>query len=671
MADTLSSLRSLMASHSPPLHALIVPSEDYHQSEYVSARDKRRKFVSGFTGSAGLALVTMNEALLWTDGRYFLQAEQELSDQWKLMRYGEDPIVDIWMADLLVLALSLAHNCYARCAATRPASQPFMSVGVSLWKNLPREAAVGVDPWCVSLEAAQKWECAFTKKQQKLIQTSKNLVDEVWKNRPPLELNPVVIQPLEFAGRSVAEKLKDLREKLKQEKACGIIITTLDEVAWLYNVRGSDVPYCPVVHAYAVVTLVSAFFYVDKRKLSPEASVSSYMEENGIEVREYDAVSSDVALLATEQLPPFSKHMEIDSSETGITGNGTNVAQEESHNRIWLDPRCCFALYSKLNSDQVLLQPSPLALAKAIKNSAEMDGLKKAHIRDGAAVVQYLVWLDKQMQENYGASGYFAEAESTSKKRPSETRKLTEVSASDKLEGFRASKEHFRGLSFPTISSVGPNAAIIHYGPDAKTCSEMDPNSIYLFDSGAQYLDGTTDITRTVHFGKPSEHEKACYTAVLKGHIALGVARFPNGTNGHALDILARVPLWKDGLDYRHGPHLISFRPQARNVPLQASMTVTDEPGYYEDGNFGIRLENVLIVKEADTKFNFGDKGYLAFEHITWAPYQSKLIDVSRLVPEEIEWVNTYHAKCRETLVPFLDESEMTWLKKATEPIGA
>ncbi|MBA0771967.1 hypothetical protein Gotri_007422, partial [Gossypium trilobum] len=210
--------------------------------------------------------------------------------------------------------------------------------------------------------------------------------------------------------------------------------------------------------------------------------------------------------------------------------------------------------------------------------------------------------------------------------------KLTEVSVSDKLEGFRASKEHFRGLSFPTISSVGPNAAIIHYSPQAKTCAELDPNSIYLFDSGAQYLDGTTDITRTVHFGKPSAHEKACYTSVLKGHIALGNARFPNGTNGYSLDILARIPLWRYGLDYRHGtghgigsylnvhegPHQISFRPQARNVPLQVSMTVTDEPGYYEDGNFGIRLENVLVIKEADTEFNFGDKGYLSFEHITW-----------------------------------------------------
>ncbi|KAA8531828.1 hypothetical protein F0562_006455 [Nyssa sinensis] len=651
MAETLAALRSLMASHSPPLHALVVPSEDYHQSEYVSARDKRREFVSGFTGSAGLALVTMNEARLWTDGRYFLQATQQLSDQWKLMRIGEDPAVDIWMAD-----------------------------------NLPKDAAIGIDPWCISVDTAQKWEHTFAKKQQKLVQTSTNLVDEVWKNRPAAKINPVIVQPLEFAGRSVANKLKDLREKLIQEKARAIIITTLDEVAWLYNVRGSDVSYCPVVHAFAIVTSVSAFFYVDKRKLSSE--VHSYLEENGIEARDYGAVSSDVVLLASNQLTLSSspKDMEINPSETSITGNDTNEAEKNSHNLIWIDPgSCCFSLYSKMNADQVLFQQSPLALAKALKNPVELDGLKKAHIRDGAAVVQYLVWLDKQMQEIYGAYGYFMESESMNKKKDSETMKLTEVSASDKLEEFRASKEHFRGLSFPTISSVGPNAAVIHYSPDAKTCLELDPNSIYLFDSGAQYIDGTTDITRTVHFGKPSAHEKACYTAVLKGHISLGNARFPNGTNGHALDILARIPLWKDGLDYRHGtghgigsylnvhegPHLISFRPHARNVPLQASMTVTDEPGYYEDGNFGIRLENVLIVKEADTKFNFGDKGYLSFEHITWAPYQRKLIDLNLLMPEEISWLNAYHSTCREILAPYLDESEMAWLKKATEPISA
>ncbi|KAA0036249.1 hypothetical protein IC582_018407 [Cucumis melo] len=657
MADTLSALRILMASHSPPLDALVVPSEDYHQSEYVSARDKRREFVSGFTGSTGLALVTQREALLWTDGRYFLQAIQQLSDQWKLMRMGEDPPVDLWMAD-----------------------------------NLPADAAVGVDPWCVSVDTAQRWIHAFSKKEQKLVQTTTNLVDEVWKNRPPPEINPVMIHPLEFTGRSVEDKLKTLRTKLSQEKAHGLIVTGLDEVAWLYNIRGSDVSYCPVVHAFAIVTLNSAFFYVDKRKVSDE--VRLYMEQNGIEVRDYSAVITDVSLLASNQLnlSSFVKgsevraNVEVELSSIDIAGsNGTKV-ESQSSGLIWVDPaQCCYALYSKLNSDKVLLQQSPLALEKALKNSVELDGLKKAHIRDGAAVVQYLVWLDKQLQETYGASGYFLEGDGVRKPKPSDSKKLTEVSVSDKLEAFRASKEHFRGLSFPTISSVGSNAAIIHYGAKAETCAELDPESIYLFDSGAQYLDGTTDITRTVHFGLPSAHEKACYTAVLKGHIALGNARFPNGTNGHSLDILARVPLWKDGLDYRHGtghgigsflnvhegPHLISFRPQARNVPLQASMTVTDEPGYYEDGAFGIRLENVLVVKDANTKFNFGDKGYLSFEHITWAPYQRKLINTSLLTFEELNWVNTYHSQCRDILAPYLDESEKLWLNKATEPITA
>ncbi|GAA0151268.1 protease [Lithospermum erythrorhizon] len=631
MADVLAALRSLMTSHSPPLDALVVPSEDYHQSEYVSIRDKRRAFVSGFTGSAGLAVITMKEALLWTDGRYFLQAEMQLSDQWKLMRMAVDPPVDTWMAD-----------------------------------NLPEEAVVGVDLWCVSVDAAKIWEGSFAKKQQKLVQTSSNLIDEVWKSRPQAEINPVVLHLLEFSGRCVADKLNDLREKLRQEKAGAVIFTTLDDVAWIYNIRGSDVPYCPVVHAFAIVTLSSAYLYVDKNKCTSE--VNSFMEKNGIEVRDYFAVSTDVELLASNQLS---------SSPPADT-------KESNTNLIWVDPgTCCFALYSKLSSDKVLFKQSPVALPKALKNPVEMEGLKKAHIRDGAAVVQYLVWLDGQMKNTYGASGYFREVK-TDIKEKMETRKLTEVSVSDKLEEFRASKEYFNGLSFPTISSVGPNAAIIHYKPEKKSCAELDPDSIYLFDSGAQYLDGTTDITRTVHFGVPTAHEKACYTAVLKGHIALGNAHFPSGTTGNNLDPIARLPLWKYGLDYRHGtghgigiylcvhegPHQISFRPAACAVPLQPSMTVTDEPGYYEDGNFGVRLENVLIVKEADTKFNFGDRGYLSFEHITMAPYQKKLMNLSQLGSEEIEFLNFYHSQVREKLAPYLDESEMDWLKEATEPIS-
>ncbi|KAE8680642.1 putative Minor allergen Alt a [Hibiscus syriacus] len=523
MAEILAALRSLMASHSPPLDALIVPSENYHQSEYVSDRDKRREFVSGFTGSAGLALITKTEARLWTDGRYFSQAMQQLSDDWQLMLMGEDPPVDAWMSD------------------------------------------------------------------KKLVQTSSNLVDEVWKNRPPAE----------FAGRSVAEKLKDLREKLANEKACGLIITALDEVAWLYNIHGSDVSYCPVVHAFAIVTSNSALFYVDKRKIS--SKVSSSMQENGIEVREYGEVSSDVALLASNQL---DKDTGLISGQNGDSENDKCEAEGNSNDLMWVDPAsCCYAIFSKLDAKKVLRQQSPLALAKALKNSVELDGLKNAHIRDGAAVVQYIVWLDKQMQEIYGASGYFLEGKGAGKKR-SDIVKLTEVTVSDKLEGFRASKEHFRGLSFPNISSVGPNAAIIHYVPEAETCAELDPDSIYLFDSGAQYLDGTTDITRTAHFGKPSAHGT--------GH---GVGSY---------------------LYLHEGRQLITLRQQARNVPLQVSMTVTDEPGYYEDGSFGIRLENVLVIKEADTEFNFGDKGYLSFEHITWAPYQIKLIDFSLLTPRRL-----------------------------------
>ncbi|KAL9241759.1 hypothetical protein vseg_015828 [Gypsophila vaccaria] len=644
MADKLTSLRSLMTSHTPPLHALVVPSEDYHQSEYVSDRDKRRQFISSFSGTAGLALITLDDARLWTDGRYFLQAEKQLSNQWKLMRMGEDPAVEIWMAE-----------------------------------NLPEEAAIGVDSWCISIDTAQRWLRAFEKKRQKLVPTSTNLVDQIWADRPTGELNPVKVQSLEFAGCSVAEKLQNLRDRLAQENTHSIVITALDEVAWLYNIRGSDVSYNPVVHAFAVVTIGAAFFYVEQRKLSSE--VHSYLKENKIEVRDYAAVSSDVELLSSNQL---------DSYLSSDTGSESTVERKEDEfgndgHVIWMDPvSCCYALYSKLKPDHISLQQSPLSLPKALKNPVEIDGLKKAHVRDGAAVVQFLVWFDKQMQELYGASGYFSEAKAQ-RKQPSDAQKLTEISVSDKLESFRASKEHFRGLSFPTISSVGSNAAIIHYRPEPHTRAEIDPDRIYLFDSGAQYQDGTTDITRTVHFGQPSAHEKACYTGVLKGHISLGNAIFPKGTDGYALDILARVPLWKNGLDYRHGtghgvgsylnvhegPQLISFRPSARSVPLQASMTITDEPGYYEDGNFGIRLENVLIVKEANTIFNFGNKGYLEFEHITWAPYQHKLIDTTLLTPEEISWLNSYHSKCREILAPYLNDTEMAWLKNATEPLAA
>ncbi|EMS47246.1 Uncharacterized peptidase C22G7.01c [Triticum urartu] len=301
--------------------------------------------------NTGLALITTKEALLWTDGRYFLQATNQLSDRWRLMRMGEDPPVEVWIAD-----------------------------------NLSDEAVIGIDSWCISVDSAQRYEQAFLKKNQMLFQLSSDLVDEVWKDRPPNDATPVIVHPVEFAGCSVAQKMKQLREKLQHEKASGIIITALDEVAWLYNVRGNDVHYSPVVHSYAIVTLHGAFFYVDKRKVTTE--VKNYMSESGIDIREYDMVQLDVSLLASGQLKGSavngSLHMEKD----------INVAE---HSKIWIDSNsCCLALYSKLRPDQALMLQSPIALPKAVKNPMELTGLRKAHIRDGAAVVQYLAWLDNQ-----------------------------------------------------------------------------------------------------------------------------------------------------------------------------------------------------------------------------------------------------------------------------------
>ncbi|KAL3689341.1 hypothetical protein R1sor_015650 [Riccia sorocarpa] len=656
-ADPLDLIRPLMAKYSPALDALVVPSEDYHQSEYTAEWDMRRQFVSGFTGSAGVAVITDKEALLWTDGRYFLQATQQLSDKWKLMRIGEDPALEQWLAD-----------------------------------NLEENASIGVDPWCISVDTANRWDQVMAKKSQKIVQLKHNLVDAVWENRPAAKIAPVIVHPVEYTGRSAKEKITDLRASLLKENASAIIVSTLDEVAWLYNLRGGDVSYNPVVHAFAIVTHKHASLYVDKRKI--DSQVEAYLAENDIVLHDYDleALLRDVEGLAT-----FASEKGADNghgSNNGTSqenGGSANVSQNEKESSrritaplIWVDPATCsFVLYAKLPADKVFLQQSPLALAKALKHPVELEGLRRCHVRDGAAVVEFTAWLDTQMQEIYGAPGFFSDAKDSLKRKRSEEEKLTEVSVSDKLEQFRSEQELFRGLSFSTISGVGSNGAIIHYKAERESCAEMQPDSMYLCDSGGQYADGTTDITRTMHFGKPTAHEKVCNTQVLKGHIALDTAIFPNGTTGHALDILARVPLWTEGLDYRHGtghgvgsylnvhegPHLISFRPQARNVALQATMTVTNEPGYYEDGNFGVRIENVMIVKDAQTKFNFGDKGYLSFEHVTWVPYQTKLIDLSLLTESEKNWVDLYHKECREKLKDHLSGSTLEWLINATEPL--
>lgn len=653
----LEALRKKMGEYpGGPLQAFIVPSEDAHQSEYVADCDLRREYISGFNGSAGLALVTPSNALLWTDGRYFLQASNQLSTDWQLMRIGEDDVVESWLAE-----------------------------------NLPEGSRVGLDPTCISIDAAKRFDLAFHQAGLVMVLCEQNLIDLIWQERPHQPLGTISVHPLKFSGRPVEEKLAEVREKLVDSQARALIVAALDEVAWLYNIRGSDVAYNPVVRSFAIITLEAAFLYVDSRKVNEE--VKAYLDENLIEVRDYELILKDVEALGADALKS-SKNGASDNGGGNGSVNGSEASKSigesvDNRNYVWLDSSSCsLAILKRLSvhipSDNILLKSSPLALAKALKHPVELEGLRASHIRDGAAMVTFLSWLDEQMQTQLGAKGYFLEStKSKKRKHCKEEEKLTEVSVASKLEQLRSQQEHFVGLSFPTISSVGPNAAIIHYCPKENSCAELEPSLIYLCDSGAQYLDGTTDVTRTVHLGEPTKHQRTCFTRVLQGHIMLDTAVFPNGTNGHLLDILARMPLWREGLDYRHGtghgvgsylnvhegPHLISFRPQARNVAIQANMTVTNEPGYYEEGAFGIRVENVMVVKEAMCPNNFDGKGYLSFEPITWVPIQEKLMDLSIMTSAEKEWVNNYHAKCREKLEFLLSGPELAWLHRATQPL--
>lgn len=406
----------------------------------------------------------------------------------------------------------------------------------------------------------------------------------------------------------------------------------MDEIAWLFNLRGSDIECNPVFFAYAIVSEKETILYLDLDKLTDD--VNAHLAASDVTTRPYSQFFQDL------------KHLHLDSKKL-LVNNKTSLAVEVA-----------------VGETNVLEERSYITDAKAIKTQAELDGMRACHLRDGAALIHYFAWLENKL-----LSGVI----------------LDEVDAADRLEQFRAEQDHFVGLSFATISSTGSNGAIIHYKPEKGACKIIDPAQIYLCDSGGQYLDGTTDVTRTFHFGTPTAYEKRCFTRVLQGHIAIDQAIFPKGTTGYLLDPFARQALWKDGLNFLHGtghgvgcflnvhegPHGIGIRVNYNDTPLAAGMTVTDEPGYYEDGQFGIRIENVILVKDADTPHNFGGRGYLGFEHITIAPIGLNLIDVELLSPSEIKWVNDYHEECWVKLSPLVahDALAVAWLKKETVAI--
>ncbi|XP_028828946.1 xaa-Pro aminopeptidase 1 isoform X2 [Denticeps clupeoides] len=594
-----------------PIQAYIVPSGDAHQSEYISPCDCRREFICGFNGSAGIAIVTEQHAAMWTDGRYFLQASQQMDNNWTLMKMGlkETPSQEDWL------------------------------IGI-----LPENSRVGVDPWIIAADQWKNMFKALAGAGHSLVAVQDNLIDAIWDGRPHRPSTQLITLGLRYTGLTWQDKVTALRAKMSERKISWFVVTALDEIAWLFNLRGSDIEYNPVFFAYAIVGLSTLRLFVDQKRLADPA------------VREHLQLDTTSQPEMSIQAAPY---------ESVYTELLAICAALGPKDKVWISDKASCALTQVIpKAHRTLIPYTPICLAKAVKNATEIEGMKMAHIKDAVALCELFAWLEKEIPKGM----------------------VTEISAADKAEEYRSQQKDFVGLSFPTISSVGPNGAIIHYRPLPETNRTLSLNELYLIDSGAQYMDGTTDVTRTVHFGTPSAFEKECFTSVLKGHIAVSAAVFPNGTKGHLLDSFARAALWDSGLDYLHGtghgvgcflnvhegPCGISYKTFA-DEPLEAGMIVSDEPGYYEDGSFGIRIENVVLVVPTKTKHNYRNRGSLTFEPLTLVPIQLKMIDTDQLTKRERDWVNEYHRKCREVVGTELErqgrKDGLDWLIRETQPI--
>ncbi|CAG8516624.1 9250_t:CDS:10 [Racocetra fulgida] len=583
------------------------------QSEYVAACDARRSFISGFTGSAGNSPYN---AYIW----HIIQNS------------SNDTVKYIFFLGLAVVsndaaALFTDGRYFLQASKQLDCNWTLMKQGlpdVPTWQeylvqNLQKGSKIGIDPTLITSPDARTLSESLEKIGSCLIPIGQNLVDLVWGNeRPPRPTKEVIILEERYSGRSHTDKIANLRGEFTKENYYGFV------VSGLFNLRGSEVEYNPVFFSYSLITKDEAILYIDDRKLNKE--VRDHLGPD-VKYRPYDAIFED--------LQEHSVKLKND------------------------------------NQDNIEETRSPVTDAKAIKNEVELEGMRQCHLRDACALINYFAWLEDEI-----ANG----------------KTVTEMDGSIKFTELGHCKPYFReqsdfmGPSFATISASGPNAAVIHYQPQPESCAVIDPNLLYLCDSGGQYKDGTTDVTRTIHLRKPTEQEKRAFTRVLQGHIAIDRAIFPKGTTGNFLHVLARTSLWRDGLDYRHGtghgvgcflnvhegPQGIGTRIAFNDVPLQAGMTVTNEPGYYEDDKFGIRIETVLFVREVETPNNFGERGYLGFEHITYVPIQTSLVDVSLLSPIEHKWLNDFNAECLQKLEPLMTPNSpgLRWLKRETAPLN-
>ena len=589
--ERIENLREWMRANG--FSAFVFPSSDPHNSEYVADHWKSREWISGFTGSAGTAVVTLDRAALWTDSRYFIAAAEQLAGtEYRLMklRVAGTPTVCEWLDDELA-------------AYEKPV--------VGLDGNVNSFAEVAV----LTQELATRGNIR--------VRTDADPMATLWTDRPVIPGHKVCLHPLKYAGETTASKISRIRKNLAVRGVDGLLVTALDEIAWVLNLRGSDVHCNPVFVSYLLITPGNVTLYINKEKLPEE--VRHCLAAGNIAVEPYGAVA-----VGLEHYP--GRHLLVDDSTTNHT------------------------LVSALQRGKAVFGESPVPGMKAVKNRVEQDGFRAAMLRDGIAMVKFLAWLKPAVE----AGGQ------------------TEMSLDRRLTALRAEQPLFKGISFDTIVGYEAHGAIVHYEATPATDAPIEPHGLVLIDSGAQYEDGTTDITRTVALGRLTEEQRRIYTLVLKGHIQLALCRFPSGACGSQIDAIAREPMWREGYNYLHGtghgvgsylnvhegPHQI--RMEWRPAPLRAGMTVTDEPGLYLEGKFGVRIENTLLIVPAATT-PFGE--FLGFETLTLAPIDTTPVLPDMLTAEERQWLNSYHRRVRETLSPHLSAAEAAWLKAAARPL--
>ena len=576
------------------LSGFIVPRSDEHQGEYVSPRAERLAWLTGFTGSAGLAIVLPQAAAIFVDGRYTLQVTQQVDGALFVARHVTEQPPEAWIAE-----------------------------------SLPAGGKLGYDPWLHTPDGLESLRRAAARAGGELVACTDNPLDAVWTDQPAAPIAPVRPHELRYTGCESVDKRVNLGARLAADKVDAAVLTAPDSLAWLLNIRGGDVPRTPLPLGFAVLHSDGAVdLFMDRRKLVPglEAHLG-----NAVHVHTPDQLASALARLGQEK--------------RRVLADPTSAA-------AWIFDRLAAA------GAEVVRGSDPCALPKARKNAVEIEGTRAAHRRDGAAVTRFLAWLSE-----HAASG-----------------KLSEIEAAEQLAQFRRGNELFRDFSFDTISGAGPNGAIVHYRATPASNRLIQPGELYLVDSGAQYLDGTTDITRTVAIGAPTAEMRDHFTRVLKGHIALGAARFPRGTTGSQLDALARMALWAAGLDYDHGtghgvgsylgvhegPQRISKIPN--RVPLEVGMIVSNEPGFYKTGGYGIRIENLVTVVEAPVEG--AERPMLGFETLTLAPIDRNLVDRGLLTPAETGWLDAYHARGAAAIGPLVDGETAKWLAAVTRPLA-